>query len=224
MKEAHDLVTRGLGQYKEYRQQRRKDILVSYLDGPAKSGATLAKLYIEENRLLSENVVEQSRLGEVIQRKKQDIKAILFVDDFIGTGNQASENLKTMSSLIGDAVKDNQLRLVLIASVACAQGRDMINEVIDHLGLPMQLHCCEILDDDDYLFTDKSKAFTDPQQREAAKEMAIKYGKRLLRDNPLGFGERGLAIVFEHGIPNDSLPFLWEASNTPKWMPLFKRH
>jgi len=38
---------------------------------------------------------------------------------------------------------------------------------------------------------------------------------------PIGFGGMGLLVAYEHGIPDDSLPLLWNKSNT--WNPLFNR-
>jgi len=40
---------------------------------------------------------------------------------------------------------------------------------------------------------------------------------------PQGYGGTELAVVFERGCPNNSVPMLWGEATTPKWMALFRR-
>jgi AAA+ ATPase superfamily predicted ATPase len=223
MKEVHEVVTRGLGQYKQYRQQKRPDILISYLDGPGKSGSSFAKLYADENRILSENVVELSRLGDVLQKKHDEISAVIFLDDFVGTGNQASENIQKLNEHVGNLIRQENIRLVFATIVTCNEGWDKVDASIEEYALPMETHYCELLKEDDFLFTEQSKIFSSSEERETAYEIALRYGKPLVRDNPIGYGGIGVALSFEHRCPNDTLPILWSEGTNPKWIPLFKR-
>ncbi len=52
---------------------------------------------------------------------------------------------------------------------------------------------------------------------EIAKEKGAISEPRL----PLGYGGTELAVVFERGCPNNSVPILWGEATTPKWMALF---
>lgn len=60
---AHDrVVARALPpRVRESKVDKRRDLLVTYLDGPGKSGATYARAYAKENGLLMECVVEPSK-------------------------------------------------------------------------------------------------------------------------------------------------------------------
>ena len=84
-------------------------------------------------------------------------------------------------------------------------------------------HRCELLDETAQYFSDKSSVFTDISQRELAKQVALRVGKELVKKFPLGYGDIEMAVVFERGCPNNSLPILWAESTNPKWTPLFKR-
>jgi hypothetical protein len=223
MKEAHETAIRGLGQYKGYRQQKRPNIIVSYLDGPGKSGSSFARLYAVENKILIENVVENSRLPDVLGKKGEEISSVIFLDDFVGTGFQASENLQKLNEAIGNVVREKNLRLTFIALVAYEQGWAKVNETIETNNLQIVANCCELLRADDCFFSESSKIFDDSTERETTKEIVYRYGRALLKDNPLGFGDIGIAVVFEDRCPNDTLPILWKENTNPKWVPLFKR-
>jgi hypothetical protein len=222
MAEIHDIVARGLARDREYRQQKRSDILVSYIDAVGKSGASMARLYAEEAKIYVGNVVEKGSLLEALD-KKTEIRAIVFVDDFIGTGRQASENLEGMHKLLEAVLAERTIKFFFVAITAFSQGYQRVKDTVDRLKLPVEIRACELLDESSQYFGEKSSIFKDAVERENAKKVAIEYGRILVRDNPLGYGDIGIAVVFEHGCPNDSLPILWAESTNPKWMPLFRR-
>jgi len=221
MTEVHGIVRRDLSRVIDTSQRKRSDILVSYLDGPAKSGAHFARLYVDEAKILVDNVVERSKLLETLNTRT-DIRAVLFIDDFVGTGHQASGNLKEIDAVIGPLIVQRGIKVVFAAVVAFIQGWRYLERIIDELSMPIQLHACEILDETSQCFGDNSEAFADEVQKEFARNLAYTTGKILERDCPLGYGGLELAVVFERGCPNDSLPILWSESG--KWIPLFKRH
>jgi uncharacterized protein len=87
LRDAHGIVGRGLVERRVLRQMKRDDIVVSYLDGPGKSGAHLARLYVDENGIYKDNMVELGQLEQALS--KANIQALVFVDDFVGTGESA---------------------------------------------------------------------------------------------------------------------------------------
>jgi hypothetical protein len=224
MAEVHDIVTRGLKREREYRQQKRADILVSYIDGVGKSGAALARLYAEETQVYVDNVVEKGALAETLKKKADKIQAVVFVDDFVGTGGQASGNIKDLWASLAEIPEVATIKLYFVTIVAFVGGYRKVKELVDELRLPFEVRACEVLDETSQYFGDKSTAFKDNAEREDARRVAMEYGKVLVRDNPLGFGDLGLGVVFEHGCPNDTLPVLWAESGNPKWTPLFPRN
>ena len=221
MKEIHDMVVRGLGREKERYQRKRSDIVVSYLDKIAKSGADIASLYADEADIYVENVIEKDKLLDEI-KKRTDIKAVIFIDDFVGTGDQASTYLRDIKDIIKE-VKDQNLKVIFVAVAVTKDGWAKVREVIDTLEISIEPHYCEVLNETDQIFGEKSKVFPDANEKELAKSTALKYGKLLVKDNPLGYGGVGVGVVFERSCPNGTLPILWAENQKHDWVPLFKR-
>ena len=201
---------------------KRSDILVSYLDGPAKSGSFLARLFADEARIYADNVVEQKNLVNVINRTTS-AKALVFLDDFIGTGNSAAHYLRSIDAEICSLVNERKIKCFFVAVASYLDGWKKIEKTEEILKMNLQAHSCDIIEKNARCFSDDSIIFSDSVEREKAKALASLYGRQLLKKNPLGYGNLELAIVFERGCPNNSLPILWAESTNPKWIALFKR-
>jgi hypothetical protein len=221
MREIHDMVIRGLVREKERYQRKRSDIIVSYLDKIAKSGADYASLYVDEAEIYVDNVIEKPKLLEEI-KNRNDLKAAIFIDDFVGSGVQAGTYLREIKDVL-DEIKNRNLKAIFVAVVVTKEGWANVRETVDNLEIPVELHYCEILSEADQVFGEKSNVFPDTSEREEAKATALKYGKLLVKDNPLGYAAVGVGVVFERSCPNGTLPILWAENRTHGWIPLFKR-
>jgi len=82
MRDAHGIVVRSLKRRSLGERRKRSDIFVSYIDGPAKSGAHCAKLYADENEIYFGNVIEYGRIGKVLS-EEQNVQALVFIDDLL---------------------------------------------------------------------------------------------------------------------------------------------
>jgi len=222
MDEVHNIVRRGLVHRRERGKLRRSDILVSYLDGPAKSGAEFARLYADEASIYVDNVVERGQLREILLTRT-DIQALVFVDDFVGTGQSASEYLTALDTELADIVLERKIKVVFAAVVAYIDGWRCVEEITKELHIPVEPHACELLDETAKCLGERSSTFSDPSKREYAKKIALRHGKILEKRCPLGYGDLELAVVFERGCPNNSLPILWSESASHGFAPLFKR-
>ena len=225
MKEIESIVRRDLTRRLEPGQRKRADILVSYLDAPAKSGAHLARLFADVAGIYVDNVIEKGKISAELA-SRDDIQAIVFIDDFVGTGNSAIEYIKEIFHDLESAGIETFPKLVFASVVAYVDGWAKLQNNIASLKMPIELHTCEILDKRHQCFSDDSAIFMNQLEREQAQEIATEIGFKLEKRNPLGYGNLQLALVFEHGCPNNSLPILWDesSSNEFKWRPLFKRH
>ncbi|HEV3193098.1 MAG TPA: hypothetical protein VGY54_21470 [Polyangiaceae bacterium] len=87
----------------------------------------------------------------------------------------------------------------------------------------LEVHSCELLEEGSRLFGPNSKAFSDPEQRARARELAKTQGALLEKNGPPGYGNLELGVVFERGCPINTVPILWAESSNPRWMPLFRR-
>ena len=227
MKEIHDIVRHGLSRNlgKEKKPTKYSEILIGYLDGPDKSGAKFARLYADVADVYVDNVVEKSQIVERIE-KSDNIQVLLFVDDFVGTGNSACAYLRELTSRLQPVLAQRPvpLKIVFAAVVAFDRGWRAVQDVVQTLPVDVTVHVCENLDDSNRCFSESSRIFTDPVDREAAKELAIQFGKQLEKNTPLGYGGLELAIVFEDNCPNNTLPILRaQSSGQFEWRPLFKR-
>lgn len=243
MTEIHEIVKRDLTRKlpeKNSKKLKQSDILVSYLDGVAKSGAEFARLYIDEASLYVGNLVEKKDLANTLLAKEETI-ALVFIDDLVATGSSAVTYLEKMESMtiqkresnsegdfeevtIADIVLERDIKVIFVAIAAFIDGWKKVEGCAEKLRIPVQTHVCELLDETAQCFNDKSRIFTDLNQREIARKVAQDMGRKLEKNCPLGYGDLELAVVFERGIPNNSLPILWSESTKYKWIPLFKRN
>jgi len=234
LKEAHDIVKRGLMWKIKGRQRKRGDILISYLDQPGKSGAFITTIYRDENSIYYENVIEKSRITKelVKKSKKESPLALVFIDDFIGTGNSACNYFKQIVEEHGKILKrllqepseiENmpKLKIYFIVISGFQEAQAKIEKVLNKLGLLVEVHVCDPLTDVDKAFNNKCKIFENANQREEAKKIAYEYGVKLEKKNPLGYGDCQSTVVFEFNCPNNNLPILWKKSK--EFKPIFER-
>jgi len=146
-------------------------------------------------------------------------------NDFMGTGNSASEYFRRLAADYGaairTAIRDGKLAPFFIVVSAFDKAQMRLDATLEELDLLVRVHICDILGESDRCFGDKSAAFPDPGFRDKARQVAFLHGARLEKHAPLGYGDCEAAVVFEHNCPNNSLPILW--SESKDWAPLFKR-
>jgi len=220
MKEAHGIVVRGSTWRVLDGKKKRQDILISYLGGPGKSGAQFAKLYADENSIYYLNVIEPIRLAQTLQ-VRDDVQALVFIDDIIGSGDSACTYIRQIAPEIAELLLQKEIKAFMVAICGFERGRAAIESALADVNMPLQLHICDPIDSSAMCFSKESDIFASAQERDVARAIAIEYGKKLIKNNPLGYGDCQCAIVFEHRCPNNSLPILWAESN--EWVPLFKR-
>jgi hypothetical protein len=221
LREAHGIVTRGTTwQRKQYESTKRRDILVSYLGGPGHSGAEYARRYDDENSIHPDSIVAPEDIAEAII-KRGEVKAVVFIDDFIGTGDTLrellaanSERLRALEAAVGD-------RLFLVVLCGLSVGVSKVELLIEEAGIRTRLHVLDTVLSSASIFAPESGVFKDEVRRLRARDVAYKYGQDLLPDWPLGYGNSEATIVFDNKIPNNCLPILWV--DKKGWKPLFRR-
>jgi len=221
MREAHGIVTRGLVYRKDIGQRKRGDILVSYFDGPGKSGGGIyAKLYADENNIYADNVIEKNKISKAI-KTKENLNAIVLIDDFIGSGQSATDYFNEINDEIGSFLINCNFSIYFIAICGFVDKKIKLEQHLKSLNLPVKVNICDPLDDSYRCFSEKSTIFNDAHERQKAKELAYEYGSKIIKKNYLGYGDCQTAIIFETNCPNNNLPILWVKSS--QWYPLFRR-
>lgn len=217
-REAHGIVKRDIVYEIKQSKKKRNDILISYLDGPAKSGAHFAKLYADENKIYVNSVVEKTKIDKALE-ENQDIKAIVFMDDIMGTGGTAITHFKWINSQYGEKLRN--VKLYFITVCGFNKAKLALMEYLDTLSLEVNVHVCDNLDEGDRCFTEVSRTFEDVQERLIARKICYDKGQPLEPKSPLGYGDCQALVVFEYNCPNNSLPILWKEDRN--WVALFPR-
>ncbi len=202
---------------------------------PSESGVHLLYYFRQEcelsksNFMNSSDIFETHRVDDIDSKnnprsylkselKYKDIKRYIFIDDFCGSGAQATSYLKETADNIkfeNDAIEIKYLMLFAtekgLAEVRKTQSFDAVESVF-------------ILDESFKAFSDYSRYFKkniDPLiEKDFSKETALKYGSSLFRP-PLGHGDCQLLFGLFHNTPDNSLPIFWSENN---WKPVFKRY
>lgn len=220
MRNAHLAFSRHLEEYITRSGERRRDIAVSSLGGEGKSGTVFANLYRSENRIFHKNVVGPARLLGYLQRNVT-AQAVVFVDDFIGTGRSLVSAFRTSIENTGvlDLIRSRGM-MIGFASVACSpQAVGPAESFVDALDCESYLYVGDQLSKSDIAFD--SSAWNSPEERALAESIAKQYGERLEKKQPLGFGGIQSLVVFPSNCPNNTLPIFWKTSSD--WKPLFPR-
>ena len=148
------------------------------------------------------------------------IKALVFIDDIIASGNQATRFAKKyLSGLDVDKY--------YITLFAFEEG---LKKVRANAGFTKVISA-DSLSVEDKAFSPQSHYFKgsdDPDIRERLKNICLKYGKRLYPAHPLGYDDSQSLLVFPHNVPNNTLPIIWagpESESAPGeiWKPVWKR-
>ena len=207
---------------------RRRDICVTYVDGPGKSGANFASVFAEENRVDVECVIEHGVFKEGFERlisKWGRPSVVLIVDDIAGTGRSLSGNMTTFLTAHRTALEGIPIRIVSLVATATAQ-QGLETTLSKFEGLDVGFRICVVLADEACAFPKSASPWQSAEQEARARALCTNLGARIYKNSPFGYGGLGLLVVFPTTVPNNSLPILHSHSRTSsdrEWKPLFSR-
>lgn len=181
---------------------------------PSESGSPVSYYFRTTNGLPPEVFLDFKEAADGKNLKRRKARNLIFLDDFIGSGNQAVEFWQSLSSHLGRDI--DELNLYYLAFFSRRGGRQNVEK-----QTRFSVHVVRQLDESDEVFGPTSKVFDDGC-REIVKEIFREYGLRLFPKHPLGFRDGQMLIVLDHNTPNNTLPILW--SSEDNWFPLFKRY
>ena len=209
------------------RAQRRKDIWVTYIDGPGKSGNQYANIYADENAISANCIKEIHELDSFCSNGKKipkNVSSIIIVDDFIGTGNGLSSNLITFFEKNGDFLVASELTVYVVVLCATVEGEEKVRQTLSSLSETSDLLIHEHIDNKHYAFNEKNPIWSEETDRHAAKDLIQRLGLKVDKNRPLGYKDSAMLIVFNGNCPNNTLPILHsKGRGESAWMPLFER-
>jgi len=145
--------------------------------------------------------------SELLEANLSSEDTVVFVDDFSGTGDQATLAWGELQELLPGNPKSY---LVLVAASTIARRR-----IERDTGLKVVCHI-ELGDDSD-IFGKECKYFSTDDKKDL-----LNYCTRADPKAPKGKGDSGFVIVFSHTCPNNSIPILHVRNK--RWEGLFRRY
>lgn len=221
---------RTLGQflptfYQERKTDRRRDLIITWVDGPGKSGNTLAGLYAEENRISTTCIIAPESVAKHIDSNSSNPPAaIIVVDDFIGTGQSLAKNLVTFVESLQARLKQHDVKLLVITLLATVEGEKYVRDKISRFECEAELRIAEVISNRHFAFEKNSPIWISTDERGRAFELCQRLGSKIYKSNPLGYGAMGLLLVFQDTCPNNTLPIIHaRVGGQDPWTPLFER-
>ncbi|WP_421809898.1 phosphoribosyltransferase-like protein [Flagellimonas sp.] len=182
-------------------------------DRPSKSSDIILRLFRRGYLGFNDNLFISPE--EVDREKASGIECFIFVDDFLGTGDQFMGMVKEY----GLQLVFNNVIAVYAPLVAHEKGVAKLTSECTNLDIV----CGEYLNDDSSIF---NTAFKDNLNSAAIaqsfyKDLLVKYGFNFSDDNLFGYGNLALVYGFSHAVPDSSLQIIWDDQNN--WTPLIKK-
>jgi hypothetical protein len=201
------------------------------MGNPAESGTHLLYYFRQENRLSRSLFVHQHELLTSVPTELDvdfsppDLKRIVFIDDFCGSGEQSVRYSNKVLRILDDVATRRGRRVeyfyfVLFGTIAGLEYARTHSrfDVVEAVGE---------LDSTDQTFGVGARIFKRCPNEitpETSRHIAFQYGQELYPDWPLGYEDGQLLFAFSHNIPDNSLPILWFDEGRPAWSAIFPRH
>lgn len=208
-------------------KRRTSNVFVSFLDSEGKSGPAVLYRYRNANDVPQRLVGTMEAALEFAD--EQTIKGrhcgVIFVDDFIGTGESCRGGLEKFGEMIAERIGARREKLV-VGVAAVAGFEDGIESVGAGVGLECHVVAGSTLRREDRAFDPGAGIFENAQDRVAAERLCAAIGERLEPRQPLGFGGCQALVTFAHRCPNNTLPVFYKSGveyNGQEWYPLFPR-
>ena len=232
LKQAHGIILPVLPEFIiRKRSDRRRDIVVTYVDGEGKSGPIYASLYTEENQIFSGCIFPPSdfkKRVEIHLDSGGSIGAIVIVDDIAATGESLLSNIEKFIESHSDLIKQNNIPIRVICLLSMPKAHQRILQGFQKMeGIDIDFRTCELLSGDAQAFPESGKGWISKDGLDRAKSLCVDIGSKIFsKQSPLGYGGLGLLIVFPTNTPNNSLPILHSparAGSGISWTPIFPR-
>ena len=208
----------------------KSSVIITYPSGFDADVAASGRKFIREARQTLK--IDESRLfdpGDVAREvlHQQGVTDLVFVDDISITGHQflnccfRNVEVDGMMTSLEELIREEVLREVYYLPTVCTA---MAKRNISHELPNVRVRPAHLLVDRYFANPPYENTALVPDELVAGlDEFLRKYAKRAGYDEskPYGFGNLGLALGFEHSVPDNTLPIFW--SENDRWIPLRRR-
>jgi hypothetical protein len=229
LKAAHSIVRQHLPEFViRRRNDRRRDVIVLYIDGEGKSGANYASTYAEENGIAAECVLSRTAFADRFAKHTAAYgkpSAIAVIDDIAATGSSLADNITFFVEEHKELLSNVRMTVITLVATQAAQTR-LSSRLAKIDGADIEFRSCEILGPDAFAFPEDETVWRSDGEAARAKSLCNDLGKYIYPRSPFGYGGLGLLVVFPTTVPNNSLPILHSQARTSsprQWNPLFPR-
>ncbi|NBD08023.1 phosphoribosyltransferase-like protein [Corallococcus silvisoli] len=159
---------------------------------------------------------------------------VVFVDDFIGSGNQMIETWKRpyRAGSLGsfeDAFSANPFDVHYLCIVASSYGMSSLRDEAEMISV----HCAHELDegysvrriDESLSLAGVSPVSGSVEEflERASQGLILPAYMRTGTQYKYGYHDLALTLAFEHSVPDATIPIIWAPSNSSSWVPLCPR-
>ena len=180
---------------------------------PSESSGYILYPFRQDNNLPITLFKHRSVLPNTIEQ--EEIKSLIVIDDFLGSGDTAVRFWDGDSSIQELRESDPTINFYYLVLLAMEQGIKNVEDNTDFCVIPAQIFSGQYR-----VFSDKS-AIMPEDIRSVAKDICKGYGE-ILEDkrDALGYKNSQALVGMHHNIPNNTLPIIWSKNN---WHPIFPR-
>ncbi|MBO1902453.1 hypothetical protein J4H92_10885 [Leucobacter weissii] len=200
------------------------------MGNPSESGAHLLYYFRQVNKLPKSLFIHQHEIMAKAPGVSnnaiaiQGLKRLVFIDDLMGSGQQATEYSKKLLQYVRQTAQESSLDLEIsyFTLFARSQALETVRKLpFDHVETVNEL------DDAEKAFDKRSRVYISPPVEitlDEAKRFAEAYGKLLVPNHPLGYKDGQLLMGFQHNVPDNSLPIFWLNEYSIEWEAVFPRY
>lgn len=218
----------------DFLERKYKEILKGTrfvpIGNPSESSAHLLYYYRQENGLHKKLFVQPHKLLEDnSQSDGVPIADIIFIDDFCGSGSQATAYVNALSREIRRKYPNVKLQYHVLFAY------NLGLEYVRNSGVFDSAYAVYNLDETFRVFSSNSRFWPSDTSGEInakeGMELAERYCEHLVSNDPaymnkwkFGWSDCALMLGFRHNTPDNTLPIFWYAPTNGFWKPIFRRY
>jgi hypothetical protein len=226
-KRIHSLIIAEQGSSGQWAQliQKRKmsNIFVTSIGHEGKSGASLLYVYRQANQISASLTGTIEDAADFLKKANRPT-VLVFIDDFIGSGNTCIETVRRFAELISKQQIEQSGHLICVATlVATRTGVAAVEAATDH---QLRVFLGEELSSRHRAFSPDAGIFRSDKDRTEAEALCRSIGEVLEAKQPLGYDDCQALLTFPYRCPNNTLPVFHKIGKSyrgKEWLPLFPR-